>query len=98
MRQPSPLLGGGTWDSSVLPVYLIPGYITPSQTGRHSGGAKPLERLRFLVPEQEHFFRSKFWNTILITFFLVISFTSWWLNGTIPKLIHFITNFLKEII
>jgi len=29
-------------------------------------------------------FRSEFWNNILIIFSLIISFTSWWLKGTIP--------------
>jgi len=42
-----PLGAGGVCDSSVLPVFLIPGYTMPSHLGRHSGGAKPLERLRF---------------------------------------------------
>ena len=55
-----PFWGGGACDSSVLPVYLIPGYTTPSQLGRHSGGVKSLERLEFLVPEQEHFFDLNF--------------------------------------
>jgi hypothetical protein len=81
---PAPFWGEGTCDSSVLPLYLIPGYAMPSQPGRHSGGAKPLERLHFLSFEQEHVFDFEFWNTMLITFFLVISFTTWWLNGTIP--------------
>jgi len=60
--QPCPLLGpGGACDSSVLPVYLIPGYTTASQLGRHSGGANSLERFfLFLVPEQEHFFDLNF--------------------------------------
>jgi hypothetical protein len=57
-------------------VYLLPGYTTPSQPGRHSGGAKPLERLRFWSLNR---------NTILITFILVISYTSWWLNTAAPE-------------
>jgi hypothetical protein len=55
-----PLLERGTCDSSVLPLFLIPGYTMPSQPGRHSGGAKPLERLHFLSFEQEHFFDLNF--------------------------------------
>jgi hypothetical protein len=46
---PAPFGGGGTCDSSVEAVYLIRGYTTPSQPGRHSGGAEPLERPAFLV-------------------------------------------------
>jgi hypothetical protein len=34
----------------------------------------------FLVPLPGTLFRSEFRNTMLITFFLVISFTSWWLK------------------
>jgi hypothetical protein len=61
LRQSCPLFGGGgAFDSSVLPVYLIPGNTTQSQPGRLSGGAKPLERLSFLVPKQEHFFDLNF--------------------------------------
>jgi hypothetical protein len=63
-----------------MTVYLIPGYTTPSQPGRHSGGAKPLERLRFWSFEQEHSFDFEFWSTMLITFIPVISFTWWWLT------------------
>jgi len=46
----APFGGGGTCDSSVVPVYLVPGYTTPSQPGRHSGGAKSLERFYVFGP------------------------------------------------
>jgi hypothetical protein len=65
-------------DVQVSMLYLIPGYTTPSQPGGHSSGAKPRERPAFLVTEQEHFFDFEFWNTMLITFFLVISSMSGW--------------------
>jgi hypothetical protein len=54
---------GGAGDSSVLPVYLIPGNTTSSQPGRHSGRAEPLERQRFWSLNR---------NNILTIFSLVI--------------------------
>jgi len=74
---PAPFGGGGACDSSELPIFLIRSHTTPSQPGRHSGGAKPLERLRFLILRTGTRFRSELWNTILILFSLVISFTNW---------------------
>ena len=60
-----PPFGAGVHAILVVgPVYLIPGYTTPSQPGRHSGGAKPRERPAFFVPEQEHFFDLNFGTLI----------------------------------
>jgi len=77
-------------------VYLIPGYTTPSQPGRHSGGAKPLGASAFLVLWTGTLFRSEFWNTILITFILVISFTSWWLKWHYTLFLFMLDIFKKD--
>jgi hypothetical protein len=71
LRQPCPLWGRGHMRFICMTVYLIPGYTTPSQPGRHSGWAKPRERPAFLVTEHEHVFDFEFWNTMLITFFSI---------------------------
>ena len=57
---PAPIGGGGACDSSVLPVYLIPGYRTPSQPGRHKWRGEAPGASAFLVSEQEHFFDLNF--------------------------------------
>jgi len=43
-------------------------------------GRSPWSFFAFFVPLPGTLFRSEFWNTVLTTFFLVISFTSWWLK------------------
>jgi hypothetical protein len=61
LRQLCPLfLGRGRMRFISITGVSDPGNTTQSQPGRHSGGAKPLERLSFLVPEQEHFFDLNF--------------------------------------
>jgi|WetSurMetagenome_2_1015567.scaffolds.fasta_scaffold57884_3 hypothetical protein len=79
LRQPCPLLWAGAHAIHfVFPVYLV--IQRHHNRGAKSGGAKPRERLASLVPVPGTLFRSEFWNRILATFFLVISFTSWWLK------------------
>ena len=76
LRQPCPLWGRGACDSYVLTVYLIPGYKHHRNQGAIVAGQKPLSDCVF-GPWTETLFRSEFWNTILIIFSLVISFTGW---------------------
>jgi hypothetical protein len=49
----------GAWAQSIHLYCWYAGYTTPSQPGRHSGGEKPLERLRFWSLNKEHFFDSR---------------------------------------
>jgi hypothetical protein len=63
MRQPCPLWGRGHMRFICSTGIPDPWLYNAIATGGHSGGPKPLERLRFWSLNR---------NTILITFFLVI--------------------------